>query len=70
VECFKWGLMRNSSRNMDDFVAQSDLNCPDLAQEISVEKNFSMWPTDYFCGILKNVTAFCSYLKNLPEAKV
>jgi hypothetical protein len=41
VECFKWGLMGHSSRNMEDFVAGSNLNCVDLAQEISKE-NFSM----------------------------
>ena len=34
VECFKWGLMGHPSRNMKDFVAGSDLNCVDLAQEI------------------------------------
>ena len=43
VECFKWGLMGHPSRNMEDFVAGSNLNCVDLAQEISKEKNFSMW---------------------------
>ena len=32
VECFKWGLMGHPSRNMEDFVAESDLNCADLAQ--------------------------------------
>ena len=48
------------SRNMEDFVAEYDLNCADL---FSVEI-FSMWPRDYSCGILvKNVTTFCSYLK-------
>ena len=34
VECFKWGLMGHPSRIMEDFVAGSDLNCVDLAQEI------------------------------------
>jgi hypothetical protein len=33
MECFKWGLMSHSSRNMEDFVGISDLNCADLAQE-------------------------------------
>jgi hypothetical protein len=71
VECFKWGLMGYSSRNMEDFVAESDLNCAELAQKVSVKKNFSMWPRDCFCGILvKNVSAFCPCLKSLPEAKV
>ena len=55
---------------MKDFVTESDLNCADLAQEVSVE-NFNMWPRDYFCGILvKNVATFCPCLKSLPEAKV
>ena len=54
--CFKWGLMGYPSRNMEDFVAGS----VDLAQEISKEKNFRMWHTDCFCGILvKNVATFC-----------
>jgi hypothetical protein len=29
------------SRNIEDFVAESDLNCADLVQDVSVEKNFS-----------------------------
>ena len=70
MECFKWGLMGYPSRNMEDFVTESDLNCADLAQEVSVE-NFNMWPRDCFCGILvKNVATFCPCLKSLPEAKV
>ena len=57
--------------NMEDFVVGSDLNCVDLAQEISKEKNFRMWHKDWFCGILvKNVATFCLCLKSLPEAKV
>jgi hypothetical protein len=52
VECFKRGLKGYPSRNMEDFVAEYDLNCVDLAQEVSVEKNFSMWPRDCLCGIL------------------
>ena len=40
MECFKWGLMGYPRRNMEDFVAVSDLNCADLAQQVSVEKNF------------------------------
>jgi hypothetical protein len=33
---------------MEDFVAEIDLNCEDLAQEGSLEKNFNMWPRDCF----------------------
>jgi hypothetical protein len=70
VECFKWGLMGHHSRNMEDFVAGSDLNCVDMVQEISKENNFRMWHKDCFCGILvKNVATFCPCLKRLPEAK-
>jgi hypothetical protein len=59
VECFNWGLMGHTSRNTEDFVAESDFNCADLAQEVSEEKNFNMWPRDCFCRILvKNVVAF------------
>jgi hypothetical protein len=70
VEYFKWGLMGYPSRNMEDFVIESNLNCADLAQEISV-RNFKMWPTGMFCGILvKNVATFCPCLKSLSEAGV
>jgi hypothetical protein len=56
---------------MEDFVAGSDFNCVDLAQEISKEKNFRMCHKDWFCGILvKNVATFCPCLKSLSEAKV
>jgi hypothetical protein len=63
--------MGHSSRNIEDFVAEGDLNYAGLTKGVSVEKNFSAWPRDCFCGILsKNVAAFCPYLKSLPEVKV
>jgi hypothetical protein len=34
VECFKWGLVGYPSKNMEDFVTESDLNCEDLVQEV------------------------------------
>jgi hypothetical protein len=40
VECFKCGLMGHPSRNMEDFVARSNLNCVDLAQEIFKGEEF------------------------------
>jgi hypothetical protein len=71
VECFKWSLKGHTSRNMEEFVSGSNLNCIDLAQEISKEKTFSMWHKDCFCGILvENVAIFCPCMKSLPEAKV
>jgi hypothetical protein len=64
-------LMSHPRRNMEDFVAVSDLNCADLTQEVSMEKNFSIWHRDRFCVILvKNLAAFCPYLKSLHKAKV
>jgi hypothetical protein len=49
---------------------ESDFNCVDLAQEVSVE-NFNMWPRDCFCGsLVKTRATFCPCLKSLPEAKV
>ena len=55
---------------MKDFVAVSDLNCANLAQEISVEKNLSMWPRDCFYSILvKNMAVFCRCLKSLSKVK-
>jgi hypothetical protein len=50
---------------------KSALKCADLAQEVSVEKNFSTWLRDCFCGVLaKNMVPFCPCLKSLPEAKL
>ena len=60
--------MGHPSRNMEDFVAKNDL---DLAQEVFVKKNFSMWPRDSFCGtFMKNVAAFFPCLQSLAEAKI
>ena len=36
MECFKWGLIGHPSKSMEDFVAESDLNCSELAHEVSV----------------------------------
>ena len=59
VGCFKWRLVGQSSRNMEGFVAENDLNCTDLAQEVSVEKKFTLWPRDCLCvTFTENVTAF------------
>ena len=70
VECFKWVLMGHTSRSLEVFFAESNLNWADMGQEVS-EENFSMWHRDCFCSILvKNVTAFCPCLKSLSEAKV
>ena len=56
---------------MEDFVAVNELNCADLAQKVSVEKNVSIWPRYCFCSIwVKNMAVFCPCLKSLPEAKV
>jgi hypothetical protein len=49
---------------MEDFVAESDLNCADLAQKISVEKNFSMWHWDCFLWYYGEE---CSYILPLSE---
>jgi hypothetical protein len=71
MECFKWGSVSHPSRNMEDFVAVSDLNSADLAQEVSEERNVCMWYRVCFCGILvKNVAGFCPCLESLLEAKV
>jgi hypothetical protein len=34
--------MSYPNRNIEDFVSMSDLDCADLAQVVSVEKNFSV----------------------------
>jgi hypothetical protein len=71
VESFEWGIIGYFSRNMEEFVTKSDLNCSDLDQGFSVAKNFSMLPRDSFYSILvKNMAEFFLCLKSLPEAKV
>ena len=55
--------MGHPSRNMEDFVAESDLNCADLTQEVSVE-NFNIWPRDCF---LWNFGGECGYFLLLSE---
>ena len=35
----------HTTRNMKDFVVEGNLNCADLAQEVS-EENFSLWHKD------------------------
>jgi hypothetical protein len=70
MECFKWDLMGYPSRNIEDFVTESNLKCGRLTLEFS-EKNFNMWPRDCFCDILvKNVAVFCPFLKNIPKANI
>ena len=63
--------MGNPVSNMEDGSAEGDLNCVDLlAQEVSTEKNVSMWPRDCFCDILvKSMAGFCLCLKSQPGAK-
>ena len=63
--------MNYPSRNMEDTGAEGDLNFGNMIQEVLEENTISMWPIDYFCDILvKNVAAFCRYLKSIPKAKV
>ena len=42
VKCFKCCVMGHSSRSMEDRGVKSYLNCGDLAQEVSEEKNINM----------------------------
>lgn len=63
--------MSHPIRNIKDFVAEGDLNCESLAQEVSVEKTVSMLHKDCFYEILvKNVAAFCHCPKSLLKVKV
>ena len=51
--------------------AEGNLNSGDLAQEVSEENSFSMWPRDCSYNILvKNVAAFYPCPKSLLKAKV
>jgi hypothetical protein len=55
---------------MEDFVAENDLNCADLAQEMSVENNLRIWPRDFLWYLSEECGYFCPCLKSLPGAKV
>ena len=62
--CFKGCLRVHSSRSMEDSGPKSYLNCRDLAEEVSEEKNFNMLPRNHSCDILvKKVTVFCPLSK-------
>lgn len=51
--------MGHTSKNREDGVAKSDLNCGSLIQEVSKEKNFTIWPINLSCDIfVKNVADF------------
>jgi hypothetical protein len=53
------------NRNLEDIDAEGDLNSSGLVQEVSEEKNFGIWPRDWFCGnFMKNMAAFCPYLES------
>jgi hypothetical protein len=55
---------------MEDTGAVGDLNCGNLAQEVS-KKNVHMLPRDCSYDILaKDVAASCPCLKSLPEVKL
>jgi len=63
TEHIKRGLMGHTSRNMEDSSDEGDLKHGGQAQEVSEEKNFSMWPRYHSCDILaKNVFALCPCL--------
>ncbi|MGE9574350.1 hypothetical protein ACQP3C_25165, partial [Escherichia coli] len=57
---------------MEDSHAKCNvMNCGGLAQQFTEEKNTIMWPRDHSCdSFVKNVDAFCTCPKSLPEAKV
>jgi hypothetical protein len=58
--------MDHPSRTMEGIGAECDLNHAGLVLDVSEEKNCIMLPGDRFYDVLvKNVTAFCAYLKNL-----
>ena len=59
--------MGHSIKNIKDSGAKSDLNCVGLGQEVS--ENFSTLPRNCYCDILvKNMAAFCPYLRILHES--
>jgi hypothetical protein len=73
VECFKYRLMGHRNRSMEDSIPEGDLNWGGgaLVKEFLEGKYFNLFPSDQSCNILvKNMAAFCHYLRSLPDAKV
>lgn len=63
--------MGHSRRRVEDSDAKSSIDYWVLAQEVSEGNNINSCDRAHSCGILpNNVVAFCSYPKNLPEAKL
>lgn len=61
--------MGHTSRSIENSGTKNDLNCGDMAQEVSKEKEIIMLPRDCSRDILtKNVPAFCLCPKSLSEA--
>jgi hypothetical protein len=55
---------------MKDVGTGGDSNCTALAQGVSEEREFSIWPGDHsYDFLLKNIDVFCPCPKSLPEAK-
>lgn len=55
--------LENSSAERNDYFGGPD-------QEISKVNNISSWDIDHSHILTKEVTAFCPFPKNLPEAKL
>ena len=64
MECFKWGIMKHTSRSMENNSAESDLNCGCLIQVASKEKK---WPRDCF---LRHFVYECGCFLLLSEESV
>ena len=47
------------SRNVETIGEKDDLNCADLAQEVSMEKNISMWPRQSFVIFWEKTWLLC-----------
>ena len=63
--------MGHNIRNMECSGTESNEDHDSPAQDVSEKKRIRKFPRDCSCDILvKNVTTFCSCLKNLPEAKL
>lgn len=67
----KQDFLGHSHRSMEDSCAECHVDYEGPAQELLEESNISEWTRDCFCDVLaKNIAAFCSCSKTLPEAKL
>ena len=66
VKYFLWGLMGFTRSSIKDSDAENNVDYDSPAQEVSEEKNVSLWPRDYSCDILERLWLLLLLSENSP----